>query len=98
MRMEALNRLQPPCLSLLALCLTPAYGFPVGCQDEAGGGVGDFKALAARFVDIQEKCLLDGVFVGSCFDKDAVFEADIGSQQHLFGGRRGRRFDTGKKV
>ena len=71
MRVEALNGLQPPCLALLALCLTPAHGFPIGCQYEAGRGVGDFKAIAARFVDIQEKCLLNGVFVGSRFDKNA---------------------------
>ena len=72
MGMKRLDRLQPPRLALLALFLGPHDRLPVGREDETGAGVGDFDAVAAGLVDIEEECLLDGVLMRAGFDKDSV--------------------------
>src|SRR5215207_6534466 len=61
--MERLDRLQAPCLALLAFCLVPHNWLPIRCKDEARACVGNFKTIAARFIHVQEECLLDGVFM-----------------------------------
>ena len=75
--MEGLDRLQSPCLSLLAFCLTPHNWLPIRCEDEARTGVGDFKTIATRFIHVQEEGLLDGVFMRTRFDENAVFQTNI---------------------
>src|SRR6266576_2419666 len=81
--MKRLDRLQPPRLALLALFFGPHDRLPVGREDETGAGVGDFDAVAAGLVDIEEECLLDGVLVRAGLDIDAVLEKDIGGAQHV---------------
>src|SRR5882757_1897249 len=81
--MERLDRLQAPGLALLALLLGPHDRFPVRRQDEAGAGVGDLDPIAARLVDIEEEGLLDGVFVRTGLDVDAVLLKDVGGAQHV---------------
>src|SRR5215207_841084 len=81
--MERLDRLQPPCLALLALFLGPDDRLPVGREDEAGAGVGDFDAVAAGLIDIEKESLLDRVLVRAGLDVDAVFEEDIGGAQNF---------------
>ena len=76
--MEAFHGFQPPGLSFHAFGLGPADRFPVGSQHQAGTGIGQFDPIAAGFPDIEEKSLLDGVFMRSCLDKHPVFQKNIG--------------------
>ena len=46
----------------------------------------DLDAIAAGFVDIQEECLLDGMFVRARFDVHAALEEDVGRPKHLLSG------------
>jgi hypothetical protein len=78
MRVKRLDRLQSPSLALLALFLRPDDRLPVRRQDEAGTGVGDFDAVAAGLIDVEEKRLLDRMLVRTGLDVNAVFEKDIG--------------------
>src|ERR1700754_1159065 len=82
--MKRLDRLQPPRLSLPSLLLGPYDRLPVRRQNEPRAGVGDFDAVAAGFVDIEEEGLLDGVLVRAGFDVDAVFQEDVGGAQDVF--------------
>src|SRR5690349_4267810 len=79
--MERLDRLQSPCLALLALFLGPDDRLPVGRENEAGAGVGDLDAVAAGLIDVEEEGLLDRVLVRSGFDVDAILEKDVGRAQ-----------------
>src|SRR5439155_18683669 len=81
--MKRLDRLQPPRLALLALLLGPDDRLPVRREDQAGAGVGDFDAVAAGLIDVEEERLLDRVLVRAGLDVDAVFEKDIGGAQYL---------------
>src|SRR5229473_4107785 len=81
--MKRLDRLQPPRLALLALFLGPDDRLPVGCEDEAGAGVGDFDAVAAGLVDVEEEGLLDRVLVRAGLDVDSVLQKDVGGAQNL---------------
>ena len=83
MGVERLDRLQPPGLALLALFLGPHDRLPVRREDQAGAGVGDFDAVAAGLVDIEEEGLLDRVLVRAGLDVDAVLEEDVGGAQDL---------------
>src|SRR5260370_29201582 len=78
---ERLDRLQPPRLALLALFLGPHDRLPVWCQDQAGAGLGDFDAVAAGLVDVEEEGLLDRVLVRAGFDVDAVLQKNVGGTQ-----------------
>src|SRR5258708_7479432 len=69
---KRLDGLQPPRLALLALFLGPDDRLPVRREDEAGAGVGDFDAIAAGLVDVEEERLLDGMLVRAGLDVDAV--------------------------
>src|SRR5262245_28208625 len=80
---ERLDCLQPPGLALLALLLGPDDRLPVGREDEASAGVGDFDAVTAGLPDIEEEGLLDRVLVRAGLDVDAVFEEDVGGAQNL---------------
>src|SRR6476620_10299821 len=84
MGMKRLDRLQSPGLALLALFLGPDDRLPVGGQDQAGAGIGDFDAVAAGLIDIEEEGLLDRVLVWTGLDMDAVLEKDVGGAQDLF--------------
>src|SRR5215211_2057479 len=75
--MERLDGLQAPCLSLLAFRLAPHNWLPIRCKDEARTCVGNFKTIAARFIHVQEESLLDGVFMRTRFDENAVFQTNI---------------------
>src|ERR1700682_5441972 len=81
--MKRLDRLQSPRLALLALFLGPHDRLPVRREDKTGAGVGDFDAVAAGLVDIEEERLLDGVLVRAGLDIDAVLQEDIGGAQDL---------------
>src|SRR5882672_6463540 len=81
--MKRLDRLQPPRLALLALLLGPHDRLPVRRQDEAGAGVGDFDAVAAGLVDVEEEGLLDRMLVRAGLDEDAVLQKNIGGAQNL---------------
>ena len=84
MGMKQLDRLQPPRLALLALFLGPDDRLPVRRENKTGAGVGDFDAVAAGFVDVKEKRLLDRVLVRTGLDIDAVLQEDVGSAQDFF--------------
>src|SRR5690348_10330743 len=81
--MERLDGLEPPGLPLLALGLGPADGLPVGRQDQARAGIGDLHTIAAGLIDVQEKGLLDGVFVRASLDFDPVLQENVGGEQHF---------------
>ena len=81
--MEGLDSLESPRLALLSFGLGPADRLPVGSQDQARAGVGDLDAVASRFVNVQEKRLLDGVLVRTGLDLDAVLQEDVGGEQDL---------------
>src|SRR6266852_1498767 len=83
MGVERLDRLQSPGLSLLALFLGPHDRLPIRRQDQAGAGIGDFDAVAAGLVDIEEEGLLDRVLVRAGLDVDAVLQEDVGGAQNL---------------
>ena len=83
MGMKRLDGLQSPRLALLALFFGPHDRLPVGREDETGAGVGDFDAVAAGLVDVEEKRLLDGMLVRAGLDIDAVLQEDIGGAQHV---------------
>src|SRR5690349_22103132 len=84
MGVKRLDRFQAPRLSLLALLFGPDDRLPVRRQNETGPGIGDLDPVAARFVYIEKKGLLDGVLVRAGFDEDAVLQKDIGGTQHVF--------------
>src|ERR1700719_883105 len=56
---KRLDRLQAPCLPLLAFLFGPYDRLPVRRKNETGAGIGDFHPVAARLVDVEEKRLLD---------------------------------------
>src|SRR6185437_13145851 len=80
---KRLDRLQPPCLPLLAFLLGPDDRLPIRRQDEARAGIGDFDPVAAGLVDIEEEGLLDGVLVRPGLDVDPVLQEDVGCTQDL---------------
>src|ERR1700687_5184479 len=84
MRMKRLDCLESPGLPLLSLFFRPDNRFPIRCKDQARARVGDFHAVAPGFVDIQEKSLLDGMFVWAGFDEDSVLKKNIGGAQNVF--------------
>src|ERR1700688_3236144 len=58
---KGLDRLQPPRLTFLALFLGPDDRLPVRRQNQPCAGVGDLDPVAAGFINVEEKSLLDGV-------------------------------------
>ena len=100
MGMKRLDRLQPPCLALLALFFGPDDRLPVGGEDEAGAGVGDFDAVAAGLVDVEEERLLDGVLVRAGLDVEAVLQENIGGAQNLLAAveRVGDVMETARRI
>ena len=89
--MKRLDRLQPPRLALPALFLGPDDRFPVRREDEPRASVGDFDAVAAGLVDVEEEGLLDGVLVRAGFDVDALFPRKCRRRAKCLRGCRGRR-------
>src|SRR5260370_37560360 len=98
--MKRLDRLQPPRLALPALLLGPHDRLPVRRQNETGAGVGDFDAVAAGLVDVEEKRLLDGVLVRTGLDEDAVLREDVGGWQGFLSavGRVGDVMETPRRI
>jgi hypothetical protein len=47
-----------PSMAVLALFLGPQNRLPVGLENEAGAGVSDLDAVAARLIDVKEKVCL----------------------------------------
>src|SRR5687767_1813071 len=82
-RVEGLDRLEAPRLSLLPLGLGPHDRFPVGREHQPRAGAVELDAVAAGLVDVEEEGLLHGVLVRAGLDVDAVFEADVRRAQHL---------------
>ena len=80
---ERFGGLQAPGLALPALGFAPTDGFPIRRQDQPRARVGYFYAITARFIDVQEKGLLDGVLVRPGFDIHAVFQENVGGAQHV---------------
>src|ERR1700690_4060081 len=74
--MKRIDRLQPPRLAFVAPLLGPHDRLPVRRQNETGAGIGNLHPIAAGLVDVEEKCLLDGVLVRTGFDVDAVLQKD----------------------
>src|SRR6185503_17873503 len=68
---------------LLALLLGPQDRLPVGRENEAGAGIGDFDAVAAGLVNVEEEGLLDRVLVRSGLNVHAVLEKNIGRTKDL---------------
>jgi hypothetical protein len=89
--MERLDRLQSPGLALPALFLGPDDRLPVRRQDKARAGVGDFDAVAAGLIDVEEEGLLDRVLVRAGLDVNAVLEKDIGGTAEFPRGCLARR-------
>ena len=81
--MKGLDGLQPPGLSLLAFALAPYDRLPVGRKDQSGTGIRHLDPIAARFEDIQEESLLDGVLVRTGFNGDAVLQENIRRAQNI---------------
>jgi len=81
---ERFDGLKAPGLAFLAFGFGPANRLPVRSQNQARSGVGDFHAVAAGLIHVQEEGLLDGVFVRAGLDVDAIFEAVVRGDQHLF--------------
>src|ERR1700730_6887835 len=81
--MKRLNGFEAPRLALLAFLPRPGDRFPVRSQDQARTCVRDFHPIATRFVDIEEKGLLDGVFVRARFDVDTVLQENIGGTENV---------------
>src|SRR5262249_5572866 len=75
--------LQPPGLSLLALCFGPADRLPVRCQDKARASTGHLDSVATWLIHIEEKGLLDRMFVRSSLDVDAIFQKDVCGAQYI---------------
>jgi hypothetical protein len=69
MRLEALDGLQAAGLTILALLLGPDDRLPVRSKHQASAGICDLDAVPARFVDVEEECLLDRVLVRPRFDE-----------------------------
>src|SRR6185437_11993366 len=82
--MERLDGLKPPRLALLAFGLGPADRLPVRRKHQPRAGTSDLDPVAARLIDIEEERLLDGVFVRTRLDKDAVLKENVGSTQDVF--------------
>lgn len=83
----------PPGLALLAFFLGPHDRLPVWHDDQAG--VGDFDAVAAGLIDVEEEGLLDRGLVRAGLDVNAVFQKDIGGAQNLLAAvERGDGADT----
>jgi hypothetical protein len=66
--MEGFDGLQAPGLALLAVGLGPDNRLPVGLQDQARTGIGQFDAVAGRLPDIEEEGALDRMLVRSGLD------------------------------
>src|SRR5581483_5669288 len=81
MRMEALDRLEAPGLSLFALGFAPADRLPIRREDQPRAGIGDLDAVAARLIDIEEEGLLHRMFVRAGLDEDSGFEENVGGAQ-----------------
>src|SRR5512136_1772534 len=62
-RVKRLDRLQAPGLTFPALGLAPHDRLPVRRKNQARPGVGDLKAITARFIHVEKKGLLDRVLV-----------------------------------
>ena len=74
MCVEGFNGWQAPSLPFFTICLTPDDGLPVRSQYEARTGAGNLEAVAARLVNVQEKRLLDGMFVRARFHEYTLLE------------------------
>ena len=70
--MKAFNGLEAPGLTELPFVFSPHDRLPVGRQHQSCARAGNLDSIPARFVDVQEERLLNGVFVGSRLDVDAV--------------------------
>jgi hypothetical protein len=53
----------------------------IGFQSEMGADIGD--AVAAGLVDVEEKCVLDGVHVWASFDVNAALQEDVRRSQNV---------------
>src|SRR5215475_6916507 len=80
---KGVDRLQPPRLALLPLGLRPGDRLPIRCQHQARTGIGHFHPVAAGFVDVEEKGLLNRVLMWAGLDEDTVLEEDIGGPQNV---------------
>src|SRR5690625_7218121 len=60
-RVEGRHGFHPPSLPFGAFCLRPVDHRLVRIQDQSGTGVSEFNAVAARFPDVQEEGLVNGV-------------------------------------
>src|SRR5690606_41058827 len=67
-RVEGLDRLEPPGLALLALRLGPDDRLPVGGEDQSRTGIGELDAVAGGLPHIEEERALDGLLVRPGFD------------------------------
>ena len=83
MRVERLDRLEPPRLPLLPLGFVPDDRLPVGREHQTSAGVVEFDAITAGLVDVEEERLLDGVLVRPGLDVDAVLEKDVRGAKDL---------------
>src|SRR5262245_23803420 len=92
MRVERLDGLESPRLSLLPLGLIPDDRLPIRREHQTRTGVIEFDAIAAGLVDIEKERLLDGVLVRSSLDVNAVLETDVrGTKDLVFRIHRPRR-------
>ncbi len=78
-----LDGLQPPGLAFFAFFLGPGNRFPIRRQNEPRAGIGDFDTIAARLIDIEEEGLLHRMFMRAGFDEHAIFEENVGGEQHF---------------
>src|SRR5690625_7709176 len=58
----------------------------VRIQDQSVTALSEFNAVAARFPDVQEESLVNGVFIRPVFDVDTFFEEEVGGFQNIFTG------------
>lgn len=77
MRVETLDRLQTPRLALLPLGFGPRHSVPIGIENEARARIGDLDPVTSRFIDIEKKRLLNGMFMRPGFDIDTVLKKNI---------------------
>src|SRR5258707_8202286 len=77
-RVECVHGLQTPSLAFRAFGLVPHHGLPIRIQNQIATRA-DLESVSARLITIQKESLPDRMFVRASFDKDAVFNENIGS-------------------
>ena len=84
-RVERLNRLDPPGLTARAFGLRPDDGLVGGIEDEMRPGR-DLDPVSARLIHVQEHALRNSMLGGCRLDRDVRIQEQVRGAQHLLAG------------